>query len=177
MVPVVSIPFSLLRPTPDISTTPLMLVLLEVCLRLNGSSCASSNGPSSNGPSSSRSSSSSGTGSSNASNSADRGSSTSSQDGVSRHSRGSSNSRSSASTHLQILHLLGTVSEPERCTSISAAGSCWPVVLPLVGALVSSSKVLRSSSWDMSSMKQACTLHASIVRQVAVLTAAWGALL
>ena len=121
MVPLASIPFSLLRPTPDISTAPLMFVLLEVALRHNSSS----------------------------------------------------NSSSVLSTHQQVFNLLKAITEPGRCSSIAAAGPGWPVVLPLVDALVSCSKVLRSSSWDMASLAQACGLLESLVGQTAMLAAAW----
>ena len=182
MVPVVSIPISLLRITPGIFTTPLMFVLLEVCLRLNSSNSNSTSRSSSGAGSSSGSD----TGSDSASNTVDNcsssggssstttsagGSSTNSSNDVNRHSR--SSSRSTGRIHLQTLHLLRIVSEPDRCTRMSAAGPCWAAVLPLMGVLLSSSKVLRSSSWDMDSSEQACTLFASILGQVALLTEAW----
>ena len=125
MVPVVCVPFSLLQPAPSICSTPLMFVLLEVCLRRNSSS------------------------------------------------KSSSSSSCALSTHQQVLNMLKTITEPGRCSSIIAAGPSWPVVLPLVGALISSSKVLRSSSWDMNSLAQACSLLESLVDYVVVLAAAW----
>ena len=122
MMPVVCIPLSVLRPVPSICTTPLMFVLLEVCLRRNSSSSSSS---------------------------------------------------CALSTQQQVLNMLKTITELGRCSSIAAAGPSWPVVLPLVGALVSSSKVLRSSSWDMASLAQACSLLESLVGHTVVLAEAW----
>ena len=69
--------------------------------------------------------------------------------------------------------MLKAITEPGRCSSIAAAGPSWPVVLPLVGALVRCSKVLRSSSWDIASLAQACSLLEGLVGQTVVLTAAW----
>ena len=69
--------------------------------------------------------------------------------------------------------MLETVTAPDRCSSIIAAGPTWPVVLPLVGALVSSSKVFGSSSWDMASLAAAYSLLERVVGQTLALTFAW----
>jgi hypothetical protein len=102
-----------------------MLVLLEVCIRLNSSSCRS------RGP------------------------------------------MSGCNAHLQILHMLTVLLHPTRIQSLAAAGPSYAVVLPLVGVLVSSSKVLRSSSWDMDSLREAFSLLQQLIAQTLVLITTW----
>ena len=63
------------------------------------------------------------------------------------------------SVRLQAMHLLELIMQPHRCKEIAAAGPAWPATLTLVGALVSSRKAARNSSWtDPTSLAMAARL-------------------
>jgi hypothetical protein len=80
---------------------------------------------------------------------------------------------SGCNAHLQILNMLTALLHPSRKLSLAAAGPSYAVVLPLVGVLVSSSKVLRSSSWDMDSLSYALSLLEQLIAENMVLVRTW----
>ena len=133
---------------PGVSPNPLLLVLLEMILRSSTSAVTSI------GSRTSDSSTSSKTTTSSASDS-----NTSSQTSS---SKGSGRPGSA----LAALHLLSTVIEPFASTSPGAAAavaSSWSVAVPLIGALASSRKLLKSSMLDVTTVPLACKCYQVLV--------------
>ena len=74
---------------------------------------------------------------------------------------------------LQALHLIGINTLLNSQTRmIATVSSSWSSALPLVGALVSGSKSLRSGDWDKFSLGRALQLMVGAVRQTLVLLSA-----
>ena len=148
MLPAAAIPFQHLLPVFSKSSNgPLLLVLLELILRTTITHSSSSSSQEDN--------------TRNGSNSDNKQSQRSGSDSTD----GSSSSSSSSETVLQVLHLIGAVVQAHMSSEATAAPS-WPFALPLVGALVSSSKALRQSKWsDTRSMAMAFRLYHTILQQ------------
>ena len=134
-LPAVVLPFSQLQPVPGITANPLLLVLLEMILRSSTSTdtSISSTSHSSTGSKTSTTS--------------------------SKTSTGKRSSRPDSA--LAALHLLSTTIQPFGSTSPGAAivGPSWSVAVPLIGALVSSRKLLRSSILEVTSYPFACKCY------------------
>ena len=129
-LPAVVLPFSQLQPVPGISANPLFLVLLEMILR---SSTTNNYGTSS----------SSGGGGNSGNSSTD-------SSGTSWETNSSERS-SRPDIALAALYLMSAVTQ--QLESASAAAPTWSVALPLIGALVSSSKVLKSKVLKSSALE------------------------
>ena len=73
---------------------------------------------------------------------------------------------------IQALHLLSTAMQTTG-PAMARAGPSWSLALPLVGALVSSSKVLKSSSWGLTYLFGACKIEQTILEQCLALLRSW----
>ena len=75
--------------------------------------------------------------------------------------------------HMQAFHLLYAATDPVCSQQFRAAGPSWELALPLFGLLATSSKVLRSSNWDMPSLRVACKVMQKVVSEVGGIWNAW----
>ena len=75
--------------------------------------------------------------------------------------------------HMQAFHLLYVATDPVCSQQFRAAGPSWELALPLIGLLSTSSKVLRSSNWDMPSLGVACKVMQKVVSEVGGIWKAW----
>ena len=121
-----------LKPVPGIATNPLIFPILEMILR-SSSSTTSSSSSTTTGRSSTKTDSSSTTASSS---STATGSNSSSGYALSAHSR-----------KLQVLHMMATITHPDKCFFGGSALGAWPKLLPQLAAFVSCSKVYKATNW------------------------------
>jgi hypothetical protein len=74
---------------------------------------------------------------------------------------------------MQLFHLLDAVMDPISTQQLRAVGPSWAAALPLVGVLVSVSKVLRTGDWGMPSVGLACKVMQRVLSQVCGIWKAW----
>jgi hypothetical protein len=74
---------------------------------------------------------------------------------------------------MQLFHLLEAVMQPLSSQQLRSAGPSWAAALPLVGVLVTSSKVLRAGKWSSSSLGLACKIMQKVLTQVFGVWKAW----
>ena len=124
------LPFSQLQPVPGIPPNPLLLVLLEMILRSTTSAVTSIG-------------------------------STSDSSTSSKTITSSTSDSSRSGSALTALYLLSTTIQPFGSTSSGAAavGPSWSVALPLIGALASSRKLLKSSILKVAFVPIACKCY------------------
>jgi hypothetical protein len=75
--------------------------------------------------------------------------------------------------HMQLFHLLDAVMDPVSTQQLRAVGPSWAAALPLVGVLVTASKVLRTGNWGMPSLGLACKVMQRVLSQVYGIWKAW----
>jgi hypothetical protein len=74
---------------------------------------------------------------------------------------------------MQLFHLLDAVMDPVSTQQLRAVGPSWAAALPLVGVLVTASKVLRTGDWGMPSLGLACKVLQKVSSQVFGVWKAW----
>ena len=82
----------------------------------------------------------------------------------------STSSNSQSMVGIQALHLLSTAIVAPRMVRV---GPSWSLALPLIGALISSSKVLKSSGWGLTYLFEACKIEQTILKQCLELFQSW----
>jgi hypothetical protein len=76
-------------------------------------------------------------------------------------------STASGSTRLQALHLLTCLTHPSVYPPATVAAQSWGATLPLLGAVVTSSKVFKTTNWGFTSLAVATKLMVMLAYQVA----------
>jgi hypothetical protein len=75
-------------------------------------------------------------------------------------------STASGSTRLQALHLLTCLTHPSVYPPAAVAAQSWAATLPLLGAVVTSSKVFKTTNWGFTSLAVASKLMVMLAYQV-----------
>jgi hypothetical protein len=78
-------------------------------------------------------------------------------------------STASGSTRLQALHLLTCLTHPSVYPPAAVAAQSWGATLPLLGAVVTSSKVFKTTNWGFKSLAVASKLMVILAYQIGVL--------
>jgi hypothetical protein len=82
-------------------------------------------------------------------------------------------STASGSTRLQALHLLTCLTHPSVYPPAAVAAQSWGATLPLLGAVVTSSKVFKTTNWGFKSLAVATKLMVMLAYQVSGLAEGW----